>query len=161
MPLIPPAWDGAKTGPLDVPQADGVAHLASLWPNRDFAVLYGYLSEVVERRQVEDGGRVNGIRRLYLTWLLDEYIELTDGDILYWRKVPYDGGTLVWVDRTKRFRHGSRGRREKGYEIYLAGQLASTYLSGAPVGPSAWDPSNAGAAPYSAACGMTSGCTSP
>jgi len=177
--LVPPTgeWGGAGTGsptgdplttvlpppllstppPAAPPQprrnrrgAEGEA-AAQAFRDRDFAVLYGYITDANN-----EGGH-----RLYLTWLLDEYVELYGEDILYWRKVVRDGGTLVWVDRTKRFRHGSRGRREKGYEIFLAGQLADQYLSGAPVGPAPWDPSNAGVPPNTAVCGYSTGCPSP
>src|SRR5262249_11757858 len=78
-------WDGAGVGPRvrrdggrgpggQPPPMDLVPAIAD---GGDFAVLYGYLS----------GADGRGIRRLYLTWDLDQYVELTDADIYYWRKV--------------------------------------------------------------------------
>jgi hypothetical protein len=142
-------------------------------PRADVAVLYGYLwrrragsgatpkqletaaKPPVGRQATEKGPEFPiGETRLYLTWLMDEYVDLTDVTILYWRKVPYDGGTLVWVPRDQELHHVyNSGRQEKSYEVFMAGQISADHLAGAPVAGA-----GAGLTPSTADCGRTISC---
>jgi hypothetical protein len=89
--------------------------------------------------------------RLYTTWLLDEYIDLTGVQIKYWRKIPYDGGTLVWVSRDHPLPRVQVPQPNSVPSSFLGGTIAHTYLSGAP--SDAWrDPSGATLVPESAPC---------
>jgi hypothetical protein len=101
-----------------------------------------------EARRSADQGEV----RLYTSWLLDEYIDLTGIEIKYWRKIPYDSGTVVWIAR----RHSSLKlvqvpQPHSAPATFLGGTIAGTYLSGAP--PEAWrDPLGATLTPDTALC---------
>lgn len=100
-------------------------------PTGDLAVLYGYLWRAA--------GGAGPRAHLYLTRLLDEYVELETEHILYWRKVPFDGGTLVWVRRDATLRRVThRARSESAHEVFLAGQIADAYGSAAPVDAGGW-----------------------
>jgi hypothetical protein len=131
-------WRGAGT---ETCPADGIAE--ALIPEdgegANVTVLYGYLW-----RNKDDQVR------LYLTWLLDEYVDLSGIEIEYWRKVPFDGGTLVWVSRDKVLRRVVIPQKRMA-QSYLAGRIADAYLAGAP-----WDlsaaPTEPSAAPETAYC---------
>jgi hypothetical protein len=103
-------------------------------------VLYGYLWR----------GPANEVR-LYSSWLMDEYFDLSGVQFKWWRKLPFDQGTLVWVDSTAQIAQVAVPQTAKA-QTYLGGPIAETFLSGRPPKPD-WE-LDAGAAspPTTALC---------
>lgn len=53
----------------------------------DATVLQGFLGK----------SDAEGVWRLYLTAALNEYVDVSEDEILHFEKLPDDGGTLLWV----------------------------------------------------------------
>jgi hypothetical protein len=152
-------WAGCGSDGPVAPLAAGLGHTAGPPPDplvqalipadggdADVVVLYGHLWD----------GEVGGTRRtrLYLTWLLDEYVDLTGVLIKYWRKIPFDGGTMVWVGRGQSLPRVTVPQTKTSQASFLAGNIAATYLSGAPA-EALWGSGAEDAVPESVACGYT------
>jgi hypothetical protein len=80
-------------------------------------VLRGYLGR----------GTDKGSWRLYLSADLDEYVELSEADILHTQKLPDDQGTLVWVPKTLALNH-VRVQSEEVQADFLRGHIELTGL---------------------------------
>jgi len=88
--------------------------------------------------------------RLYTSWLLDEYIDLTDVPLRYWRKIPFDGGTIVWIDAIAQVAV-IRVTQTRKAQSYLGGPIAETFLSGRPPEPE-WEFEGGPPPPETALC---------
>ena len=91
-------------------------------------VLRGYLGR----------GTSEGVWRLYVTPVLDEYVELPETDILHSEQLPDDRGTLVWVPKTLEL-HWVRPDAQRVQAEFLGGSIAARAVArgrpGLPGGP--------------------------
>jgi hypothetical protein len=149
----PQIWGGEGPGP-GVMGFDGNAGndpspdpLTTLGPG-DVTVLYGYFWS---------SAGPPPSKRLYVTWTLDEYIDLSHIDILFWRKIPYGGGTVLWVRRNSELPRVKIPGNVSTQASFLGGSIARTYLSGASA-DAMTDPSQVIAAPESVPCGTPPYC---
>jgi hypothetical protein len=108
-----------QRGPLDPDRLTEAVIGEDLTPPA-LVVLQGYVGRSPE------AGRF----RLYLTPLLTEYVEIAHDDVLHARKLPEDGGTMVWLSRELDLPRVLT-RSERPEDTFLAGDIAFRHLAGA------------------------------
>ena len=79
-------------------------------------VLHGYLGR----------SATEGSWRLYTSETLDEYVELPEAEILHTRRLPDDGGTLLWVPATLELRYVQTARGVQA--AFLGGPISAAGL---------------------------------
>jgi hypothetical protein len=91
-------------------------------------VLHGYLGR----------SATEGYWRLYTSETLDEYVELPEAEILHTRRLPDDGGTLLWVPATLELRYVQTARGVQA--AFLGGPISAAGLPPAAATPGALPP---------------------
>lgn len=93
----------------------------------DATVLRGYLGRAPQ--PAGKGNDTDTTWRLYQSPALDEYVEISEADILHTQKLPDDQGTIVWVPKSLQLQHVRVHSTQVQAEMLGSGTIAQGSLT--------------------------------